>query len=130
MIIPEETPLTPPYWAAARRGVVALQRCLDCGHLWHPPAPTCPLDGSERVQWVDASGDARLHSYTSVLHAAHPAVAGALPYLVALVDLAEGPRLVCSLLDVDEAGLSMDLPVRVSAGPTPGGLVLPVARPA
>lgn len=130
MIVPAETDLTAPYWAAARRGVVALQRCSHCGHVWHPPLPVCPLDGSADVEWVEASGHGRLHSYTSVRHAAHPAVADALPYLVALVDLAEGPRLVCTLLDAAEDDLSMDLPVRVSAGPTPGGLELPVARPA
>jgi hypothetical protein len=129
-IVPAEDELTAPYWAAARRGVVALQRCIDCGLVWHPPLPTCPGGAGHAIEWIDACGRATLYSYTSVRHAAHPAVAAALPYLVALVDLAEGPRLVCTLLDADEDGLVRDQPLLVSAGPTPGGLVLPVARPA
>jgi uncharacterized OB-fold protein len=128
-IVPEETPLTAPYWATARAGRVALQRCVDCGLLWHPPSPTCPADPMHDVEWVDASGRASLVTYTSVRHAAHAAVADRLPYLVALVRLVEGPTLVCSLADVDEADLVRGMDVQLGLGSTPGGLELPVARP-
>jgi uncharacterized protein len=129
-VVPEETPLTAPYWAAARRGTVLLQRCTDCGLVWHPPAPTCPAGPAHRVEWVEASGRASLVGATSVRHAVHAAVADRLPYLVALVELEEGPLFVCSLADVDEEQLVRGLPLTLAPGPTPGGLVLPVARPA
>ena len=127
-ILPEETELTATYWSGARAGVVMLQRCLDCGRSWHPPAPTCPGGVDHRIEWFAASGRATLFSYTRVEHAVHPAVARVLPYLVALVDLEEGPRLVCNLIDADEAGLRAGLPVTLAAGPAAGGLELPVAR--
>ena len=129
-VVPEETPLTAPYWAAARRGVVLLQRCADCGLVWHPPAPTCPGGPAHRVEWVPASGRAVLRSYTAVHHAVHAAVTGRVPYLVALVELEEGPLFVCSLDGVAEEQLVNGLPLTLSTGPTPGGLELPVARPA
>jgi uncharacterized OB-fold protein len=129
-IVPEETPLTAPYWAAARAGRVLLQRCADCGVVWHPPAPTCPAGPTHRVEWVEASGRAVLRGYTSVRHAVHATVADRVPYLVALVELAEGPLFVCSLTDVEEGGLVNGLPLTLAPGPTPGGLALPVARPA
>ena len=73
-------------------------------------------------------GARTLFSYTSVEHAVHPAVARALPYVVALVDLEEGPRFVCNLIVADPADLHAGLPVTLAAGPAAGGLELPVAR--
>jgi uncharacterized OB-fold protein len=130
-ILPAETELTAPFWAAARQGAVALQRCTDCGHTWHPPAPVCPQCRSGAYTWFRSSGTGKLYSYTQVAHAAHPAVTGALPYLVALVDLAEGPRLICGLTDItDETELAAGLPVTIVLGLAAGGLDLLVARPA
>jgi uncharacterized protein len=127
-IIPQETELTAPFWAGAARGQVMLQRCLDCGTVWHPPAPTCPVQPAHRIEWFAAAGAGRLHSYTRVEHAVHPAVVASLPYLVALIELAEGPLFICNLLDADVAALALDAPVVVSLGPAVGGLDLPVAR--
>lgn len=127
-IVPEETDLTAPFWAGAARGQVMLQRCLDCAAVWHPPAPTCPSEPAHRIEWFAASGRGRLHSYTRVEHAAHPAVTANLPYLVALIELAEGPRFICNLVEADEAALVIDAPVVISLGPAVGGLELPVAR--
>ncbi|MDQ1692174.1 MAG: uncharacterized protein QOD87_2282 [Pseudonocardiales bacterium] len=127
-VVPEESELTAPYWASAQLGRVALQRCLDCGLVWHPPAPSCPAGAAHRIEWFESSGRGRLYSYTVVEHAVHPAVIGALPYLLALVALDEGPRLICNLVSADPSNLSADLPVTLSAGPAAGGLTLPVAR--
>jgi uncharacterized protein len=128
MIVPEQTELTAAYWAGAARGEVMLQRCRECAAVWHPPAPTCPNGPSHPIEWFAASGRGRLHSYTRVEHAAHPAVAAAVPYLVALVELDEGPRLICNLLDASPEGLVAGLRVRLSIGAAAGGALLPVAH--
>jgi uncharacterized OB-fold protein len=131
-IVPESTPMTAPFWAAARRGELLLQVCreCECGHAWHPPAPVCPRCRSEAYDWVASAGRGRLYSWTRVEHAVHPAVADRLGYRVALVDLAEGPRVVCTLVDVaDEADLGPSTVVTIGLGPAAGGLELPVARP-
>ena len=128
-IVPESTELTAPFWTAAREGRVLLQRCADCAEVWHPPAPTCPGCRGGAVSWVASSGEGTLHSYTRVEHAVHPAVAGAVPYLVALVDLDEGPRFACTLVDVDDSSvLSATTRVTIGLGPAAAGLQLPVAR--
>jgi uncharacterized OB-fold protein len=129
-ILPHESELTAPYWESAFRGEVMLQRCLDCGRIWHPPAPTCPSNPGHHIEWFRATGRGSLYSYTQVVHAAHPAVASALPYVVALVELEEGPLLICNLVDAAPAQLRAGLPVTLVAGPAAGGLELPVARPA
>ena len=92
-IVPAETPLTAQYWSAARRGVILLQRCADCGAVLHPPAPVCPGGAAHELRWLEASGLGRLASFTVVTHAAHPVVDGRLPYVIALVELDEGPWL-------------------------------------
>lgn len=126
-VVPAETELTEPYWAAAREGVIAVQQCSSCEHMWHPPAPVCPRCRTASFRWVRTAGTGRLYSYTRVEHAAHPAVAGALPYSVALIELDEGPRVLCGLLD--DTGPTLGQQVTIELGRAAGGLDLPMARP-
>lgn len=127
MIVPGESRLTAGYWAAARRGVILLQRCATCAAVLHPPAPVCPGGSDHELSWFEASGRGRLASFTSVEHAAHAAVRDRLPYLVALVDLDEGPRFICNLEGATPAELTPGARVVVRPGRAAGGLELPVA---
>jgi uncharacterized protein len=126
-IVPAETALTAEYWAAARRGVILLQRCVSCGVVLHPPAPVCPGGAGHALSWFEASGFGRLASCTRVVHAAHPLVTDHLPYLIALVELDEGPRIICNLVlgRALEPGPGARVVFRL--GPAAGGLELPVA---
>jgi uncharacterized OB-fold protein len=126
-IVPGELPLTAGYWSAARRGVILLQRCGTCAAVLHPPAPVCPGGSEHELRWFEASGRGRLASFTSVEHAAHAAVRDRLPYLVALVDLDEGPRFICNLEGATPAELRPGAHVVVRLGRAAGGLELPVA---
>jgi uncharacterized OB-fold protein len=126
-IVPAETALTAEYWSAARRGVILLQRCGDCGAVLHPPAPVCPGGTGHKLEWFQASGRGRLASFTSVAHAVHPAVADRLPYLIALVELEEGPRIICNLARGQaEPGPRARVVLRL--GLAAGGLELPLAH--
>jgi uncharacterized OB-fold protein len=93
-IRPEPGPVGEPYWDGAREHELRLQRCRPNGHLWHPPAERCPACHAEDYDWIAASGRGVVHSWTTVHHAVHPAVADRVPYTVLLVDLDEGPRIV------------------------------------
>lgn len=89
---------TAPYWASAREGRLAVQRCEACGrHVFYPRA-VCPHCMSEQLTWVDATGFGTVYSYT-VVHRAPAAFQGEAPYVVALVDLDEGVRLMSSIAD-------------------------------
>lgn len=131
-IVPGESPLTAAYWAAARRGVILLQRCADCATVIHPPEPVCPGGTGHELRWFEASGHGRLASFTKVDHAVHPAVRDRLPYLVALVELDEGPRIICNLVTDPSAPAAAAEPapgaqVVLRLGQAAGGLDLPVA---
>jgi uncharacterized OB-fold protein len=91
-----DDPVAFPFWEGARRGVLRLQRCLACGRHQFYPRPFCLACDGDRLEWTDASGRGTVHSVTTV-HV--PVIADlAPPYQVALVDLAEGPRLLATIL--------------------------------
>ena len=131
MILPVQTELTAPYWEAARSGHVLLQVCADCRLVWHPPAPSCLRCRSTAWSWQAASGLGTVHSITRVAHPVHAQVADAVPYLLALVRLAEGPLFLCGVDDPSfEAVLVDGAAVRIELGTAAGGAQLPMARPA
>lgn len=85
------------FFAAARRGELALRRCDECGEFLHVPRQYCRHCGSWEGSWVPVDGAATLHSWTTVAHQVHPAYP--VPYTVILVDVtATGTRLVGRLL--------------------------------
>lgn len=86
--------LTMPFWDAAWRRQLVLQQCADCGLHQFYPRPFCLPCGSDDLSWVQARGDAVVYSLTTV----H--LTGT-PYTVAVVTLAEGPRLTTQLVGAD-----------------------------
>ena len=99
LIVPDAEGLAAVYWDAAQQERLVLQRCAPYGHVWHPPSEFCAVCQASDFEWIDASGDGVIHSFTRVHHAAHAAVADWIPYTILLVDLIEGPRVIGRLLD-------------------------------
>ncbi len=91
-----------PYWAALADGRHSFQRCSACGHAWLPPRHECPQCLHDAWVWEDASGRARLISWVVFHTAFHPSFKERLPYTVAVVELAEGPRLISNIVGVDD----------------------------
>jgi uncharacterized protein len=73
------------------------QRCTSCEHAWLPPRGECPRCLARAPRWETASGNARLVSWVVYHHGYHDYFAGRLPYNVAVVELAEGPRLISNV---------------------------------
>ncbi|MDP3138629.1 MAG: OB-fold domain-containing protein, partial [Burkholderiaceae bacterium] len=98
-ILPREDSLSAPYWAGARQGQLLLQCCRGCATFIHPPLPMCPQCRGQDLDWKPSQGRGTVHSFTVVHHAAHPAMKDRVPYLVALVTLDDGPRMVCNIVN-------------------------------
>lgn len=128
--IPLPVPTTQPYWDGTRAGELRIQRCATCGESFFYPRIACPHCGSSDVAWVRASGRATLHSYVISHHPA-PGFEDDVPYVIAVVTLEEGPRLLTNLVDVapDPSVLVLDLQLEVVFRPR-GNQVLPLFRPA
>jgi len=98
--LPEITPLTEPFWSAARDGRLVVQRCDGCAAYRFPPQVACGHCGSRRATWTQVSGRATLWSWTVGYPPLLPYFAERAPWPVAVVQLEEGPRMAASLVDV------------------------------
>jgi len=125
LIVPKADALTEPYWQGAKDGKLLLQNCRSCGHIWHPPTPICPSCQAKNYEWRPASGRGTVHSFTIVHHAAHIAMAKRVPYLVALVTLEEGPRVVSGIMNRAEEAVQIGMSVTLTFEEISPGIVLP-----
>ncbi|WP_375173284.1 Zn-ribbon domain-containing OB-fold protein [Pseudooceanicola sp.] len=103
------------YWAAMDDRRLMFQRCRACGSAQLPPREECTSCLSPDLAWEEASGDARLVSWVVYHRAYHEGLADDVPYVVAVVELAEGVRLI-SNIPGDGAGLRIDMPLRLVWG--------------
>lgn len=96
--------LSRPFWEAAARGELAIQRCDGCGHYQHPPRPLCERCAESRFSYPAVSGRGRVHSYTTNHQRNVAGFEDAVPYVNLIVELEEQPML-CLLGDLpaDEA---------------------------
>jgi uncharacterized OB-fold protein len=124
---PKPTPETAHFWQGTSQGELRLQRCRACDRAYFPPQPFCPRCASDDVEIIRASGNGTLHSYVINDRAAPGFTA---PYVIAVVELDEGPHLLTNLVQVepDPDALPLDLPVEV-VFETVGDASLPVFRP-
>lgn len=102
-----------PYWQAASKGKLVLQKCAACGLKRFPPRHLCPACWSDQIQWVEASGRGKVHAHTTVRRAPSEAFRGKVPYVVALVDLEEGPRMLTNIVgsNADQARIGQAVEV-------------------
>ena len=117
---PVTTPLGEPFWEACRRHELVAQRCSGCGAFRHYPQPLCPGCHAADFTWEKLSGKGTVYSYTISHRAFHPAWESHVPYVIATIELAEGVRMVCDLLETDPAEIEIGLPVTVEFREMPG----------
>jgi uncharacterized OB-fold protein len=127
--VPQVTPDTQPFWEAAAAGRFVLARCTSCGgFIWYPRS-WCPACSSDGVEWVEASGRGTVYSCTTVRRGAPPPYAEAVPYVLAYVELAEGPRVLTNIITDDPDAVTVGQAVELVLVPD-GEAVLPRFRPA
>lgn len=115
MPVPVPTLDDAAFWNHCAERRLLFQCCSACERPRHPPTPVCAHCSSMRLHWVEAPGHATVFTFTVVHHASHPAVAGRLPYVVAVVDFPQlqQVRLVSNVTDVDPAMMRIGLPLRL-----------------
>ncbi len=129
--IPVPTPETRSFWEAAHRHELVLQRCNACGrHVFYPRA-VCPHCFAADLAWRRVSGRGTLHTFT-VVHRGQRDFPLGTPYVIAIVELAEGARLMTNLVGVepDPAHIRIGMPVEVVFEDVSTELALPRFRPA
>ncbi|MEV5594947.1 OB-fold domain-containing protein [Streptomyces sp. NPDC052496] len=131
--LPETDAFNRTYWDAAARSRLLLRRCRagGCGAAHHYPREFCPRCWSEDVAWEEASGRATLYTWSVVHRNDLPPFGERVPYVAAVVDLAEGPRMMTEVVECPEAALRIGMPLRVHFRTADAsGIAVPVFRPA
>ena len=123
------TPDNRPFWEAARRHELRLQRCAGCGKVWYPPGPVCPECLSERFEWERMSRRGKVSSWVVFHHRYFESFASDIPYNVVQVELEEGPRLLANLVGVRNDAIEMGMPVEVVFDDVTPKISLPRFRP-
>ena len=115
--LPAPDVTTEEFWAATRDGRLLIKRCADCGRAHYYPRTFCPVCWSERVAWEEASGRATLYTYSIVYQNDLPPFPERVPYVAAVVDLEEGPRVMTNVVGCDPEAVSVGMRVRVRFEP-------------
>jgi uncharacterized OB-fold protein len=119
------TPDNAEFFAGLEAGRVRLPRCAACREVIWYPRHHCPFCGSNRVDWIDASGRGTVYSFT-VVRRGQGDWAAAAPYVLAYVELEEGPRLLTNLVAADPGALAIGMAVEATVERVEG--VPPVLR--
>ena len=106
-----------PYWDAARQGRLLIAECEACGRVHHYPRPFCPHCWSDAVRPVQASGAGTLYTYSTVYANDLAPFRDRLPYVAAIVELAEGPRVMTTIEGAQPDGLRVGMAVTASFRP-------------
>ena len=128
--LPTPTPETKPYWDALKEHRLLIQRCVTCRKPYFYPRPFCPDCFSFDVEWFEASGKGKLYSFV-INHRPAPGF-GPDPYVIAVVELDEGPRMMSNLVDIepDPEVIRCDMPLQIVYDDVTEEVTLPKFRPA
>jgi len=105
------SPVTRPFWEATAEGRFLIQRCGGCARAVFYPRPTCPHCGGLELAWEQASGRGTVHTFSIARRPTHPKFTADVPYVVAIVELAEGPHVTTNIIgcDPEDVRIGMDV---------------------
>lgn len=128
--IPTPDAETQPYWDAAKEGRLLIRRCNACKRAYFYPRDFCPTCWSEDVSWEEASGRATLYTWSVVRRNDLPPWPERVPYVAAVVDLEEGPRMMTNVEGCELDELTIGMPLVVDFRADTDEITAPIFRPA
>lgn len=125
-LLPKISDDTAPFWQGCRERRLLFQRCSECGHTRYPASFVCPQCLSSTCEWIESKGEGRIYSFVVFHRAFHQSMAGKIPYVVAVVELDEGPSFLTNIVGCEPTQVRCDQRVRLVWEEAAGGLLLPV----
>ena len=101
------------FWEALARHELYFQRCRACHTARFPPRAVCPACLSSATEWIRASGRGTVYTFTVTHQNPAPGFREALPYVLAIVELAEGPRIMTNIVGCAPDSVRIGMPVEV-----------------
>jgi len=96
--VPRPSPESASFWDGAKEKKLLLPRCENCGRFWFPPSQRCRHCLSADFTWREVSVEGRIYSFVVYHRVYHPGFEADVPYVVAIVELDEGPRLLANIV--------------------------------
>jgi uncharacterized OB-fold protein len=127
--LPNITPEMAPFFAAARRRELVVQRCDGCGTHRFPARDQCSGCLAREATWVTVSGRGTVFSFAVMHQVYHPGFAAEVPYAVVVVELAEGARVLSNLVACPVDAIRIGMPVEVVFEDVSPDVTLPKFRP-
>ena len=127
--VPIVNPWVKPFWDAARKEKLIIQKCQDCNNHIFYPRIACPHCFSDKVEWVEASGKGTVYSYTVVTNNAPSAFIADMPFVIAIVKLEEGVQMLSNIIKCNPDDVVCDMPVEVTFEKLYNEFTLPKFRP-
>lgn len=131
--MPPITPDTRPFWDGCAAGELRVQHCSGCAAVQFPPRARCIACGADALDWQAIPGRGVIYSFTIVHRAPSASFRADVPYVVALVDLAPGARLMVNVVDCAPEAVAIGMAVQIGfqrRGSGEDPVWLPVARAA
>jgi hypothetical protein len=126
--IPAPSELSSPFWAAGLEGTLRLQKCDACAHVRFPLDPICPRCLSAQYEWAALSGRGTVQTFIRFQRAYDPSWEDRVPYVVALIELEEGPVMISNVVGEGALDVKVDDPVEVVYELTSADAALPQFR--
>ncbi len=120
---------TQPFWEYCKKHELRMQKCQQCGYIRFPISIVCPKCSAMEFEWALLSGKGRVYSFTTYRVAYHPAFKDDIPYVVAIIQLTEGPRMESNIVGCRVEDVKIDMPVMVSFEDVTEQVSLPKFRP-
>lgn len=111
--LPTPTADTAFFWEAAKNKQLKFQKCTDCGYVRWPSSIACPKCHSLNFEYIISKGVGKIYSFVVYKVAFHETFKNKLPYIVAVVELDEGPHIVSNIINCDPSHLRCEMPVKV-----------------
>jgi len=127
--LPQISPEMAPFFAAARRHELVVQRCGTCHTMRFPARAVCSRCLGRESEWVPVSGRGEVFSVAVMHQANHPGFAAEVPYAVVVVALEEGVRMLSNVVDCPVREVRIGLPVEVTFDDVTPEVTLPKFRP-
>jgi hypothetical protein len=110
---PVVTVVERPFWDAAKKGDLIIQKCVDCNQLIFYPRIYCPHCHSAALTWEKASGKGKVYTYTVVVNNPHSSFLADMPFVIAIVKLEEGVQMLSNIVGCRPEDVTCDMPVEV-----------------
>lgn len=128
--LPIPTAWSQPFWDAAKEHRLVLKKCSKCGNIDHPPYLYCTNCHADEHEWVEASGKGTLYAYAVNTFGVPFPFWDDMPYVLAMIDLPEGPRMISNIVQCEQDELKNGMELEVVFDDVSEEISLPKWRPA